>query len=517
MVDRFRGDPELGLALWRLPVFALCAAYYTLSAWKVDAAAPGFVVQHLGVISAAYIMFSLVMLAWVDTIPNSNIRGSIGAAVDLGLFGALLQTAGTSVAPLMIVQLLIVVSYGLRVGTAAMITAQVVAIGSVSWLWALNQGWLGDGYFASTWILALIIVPIYAYGAFRKVKDRNAELTKLAAQRAKLLASASHDIRHPLHASAIFAAKLTQTGLSDEQAKLVGNVEQALNSAGEMLQSYLDLSLIQYGRVSVFRRQFAIQQIFDELRMQCQAAADRASVQLQFAPTRMETEGDKVILKTMIQNLVLNAVHHAPGTKVLVGCRRINGELAIQISDRGPGGDCGHDRVNEKGDCPRNAGLGMSIVFGLARLAGLRIVQYSRPRGYHVRIKGLPTVQLLKPLPDLDVGKDVRPLSGTRVLLVNDDVGGRGDAETLFKRWGCDVVCAARMDRCNEDVDMAIIQLKSIDRKMVVQIRRMKVPAIVITETAATLPSRRRRQESIIEARGPVDPAQMRSMMMALR
>lgn len=511
--ERCRGDKELIQALWRLPCAVVGFGYYLVmmsAGQDTSILATGAV----WFVAAGFAVCALALIASILHQPKSKWRPTLALLLDLGAFGLMLAVSGPWIAPLLLLHLLIVTTFGVRFGFGHMILAQAVGLTSLALMWLTNPAWEGHGFLALTWALSLLALPTYVVQFLRDLADRNRRLRRSVLAGSKLLAQASHDIRHPLHASSIFTARLGATVLDPNQAQLLGSIEASLTSAGEMLQSYLDMSLVESGQLPVRPQSIPVQAVFDDLRLQCAGAAERAGVELRFVKSSQVVETDRVMLRTILQNLVANAIRHAPGTKLLVGCRLGAEGLSIQVSDLGLRTA---EVASGYGDeTPRNSGLGMSIVYGLAQQLKLEVRPLQASRGYHVRICGLLAGEEQADFQSLyERHTPIRPLAGMKVLLVSASEAKRGDEELLFRSWGCDVVAAEKLDDTGRSCDVAVVHLERVDPRASALLRRLKMPAIVIAPAPAALP--RRQRLTMIDARQPMNPAQIRSMMMAMR
>ncbi|MAT92673.1 MAG: hypothetical protein CME59_08730 [Halioglobus sp.] len=93
-----------------------------------------------------------------------------------------------------------------------------------------------------------------------------------------------------------------------------------------------------------------------------------------------------LVLMRILSNLVANAIAHAGGGEVLLGCRRRAGGLRFDVIDNGPGIPAAElrrlQRPYEKGNASQGEGLGLAICWQLAAGHGLDMgVQSARGRG----------------------------------------------------------------------------------------------------------------------------------------
>ncbi len=110
-------------------------------------------------------------------------------------------------------------------------------------------------------------------------------------------------------------------------------------------------------------------------------------MQLRVVPSGLSVHSDPRLLEQMIRNLLANAVKYTERGKVLLGCRRREGKLAIEIWDTGIGipeaeldaiFDEYHQLDNGARERSRGLGLGLAIVRRLASLLGHEVRVRSR-------------------------------------------------------------------------------------------------------------------------------------------
>ena len=124
-------------------------------------------------------------------------------------------------------------------------------------------------------------------------------------------------------------------------------------------------------------------------------AAKRAGVLLRVIRSSRTIRSDHALLGTMVQNLLSNAIRHAPGSRVLLGARVRHGLLSIEVHDDGPGISSDamphmFDEFYRGSPNLSGAGLGLSIVQRLAGILGARVTLGSRPgKGTSASIAGL--------------------------------------------------------------------------------------------------------------------------------
>jgi len=114
--------------------------------------------------------------------------------------------------------------------------------------------------------------------------------------------------------------------------------------------------------------------LFSMLERLFAADAAAAGIELRFVASAAVFHARAVVLMRIASNLVSNAIAHSGGSRILVGIRRRDGALCLDVLDNGSGFDTVDfdtaRRSGTKGGTSRGSGLGLSIVDDLARANG---------------------------------------------------------------------------------------------------------------------------------------------------
>jgi anti-sigma regulatory factor (Ser/Thr protein kinase)/CheY-like chemotaxis protein len=192
----------------------------------------------------------------------------------------------------------------------------------------------------------------------------------------------------------------------------------------------------------------SINELLAEIDNQNALIAEHAGVELRLIPSDLVVKTDRALLGTMLQNLVSNAIKYAPGKKVVVGCRRNAKRVSIHILDSGRGisqGDLKHVREEFYRSSSKsklgtdNKGLGLAIVNRLAVMLGLQFnLSSEEGKGTSASILGLPLATGKSFANEAQQAKKL-PLSGTTVVLAEDDEETLKSTQKLLEQWGCEV------------------------------------------------------------------------------
>ncbi|EHP42089.1 histidine kinase [Cupriavidus basilensis OR16] len=265
------------------------------------------------------------------------------------------------------------------------------------------------------------------------------------ANRAKsvFLASASHDLRQPLHALGLFVVTLSRSELTDKQRQLLTHIEAASGAAREMLNTLLDFSKVDAGVITARPRAFRLQPLLYKLENEFAPQADARGLFYRTRDTTVTVFADPTLVELILRNLIANAIRYTTQGGLLVACRRRGERVMIEVWDTGVGIPMTQHRAifkefhqlgNPERDQRKGLGLGLAIVAGLARTISTRVLLNSRPGRGSVFRFALPLTE--DRADTLPASLHHNPsLNGLRVLVIDDDQEIRGAMAALLESW----------------------------------------------------------------------------------
>jgi cell cycle sensor histidine kinase DivJ len=205
----------------------------------------------------------------------------------------------------------------------------------------------------------------------------------------------SHELRTPLNAVIGFSEILNRELFGTLGEARYRDYARLIHESGEHLlnvvNDILDMSKIEAGKFKIVKEPFNVAELVASCCDIMGHAAEQRSLSLivDVAPGIPELPADKRACKQMLLNLISNAIKFTdPGGWVRVSARRVDGNIELSVADNGIGIDeadlpkLGNPFVQANNSYDRHhdgAGLGLSVVKGLARLHGGRLELVSVP------------------------------------------------------------------------------------------------------------------------------------------
>lgn len=264
--------------------------------------------------------------------------------------------------------------------------------------------------------------------------------------KSRFLAAVSHDLMQPLNAARLFASSLSEVAQEQEVKKLSSHIESALGAAEDLIGDLLDISRLESGKLDINVHAFAVRDVLNNLDAEFSALAKQQGIQFEMIPSSLFVQSDPKLLRRVIQNFLTNAFRYSPKGKVVLGVRRVNDQVSIEVWDNGMGID--EDKQQEifeeftRGSQVRSdqgLGLGLAISKGIAHVLEHTISMRSWPEQGSVFSITLPRANEPQAVPVVAPAAQVSDLSHLKVLCVDNEQEILVGMENLLARWGCDV------------------------------------------------------------------------------
>ncbi|HER19905.1 MAG TPA: PAS domain S-box protein, partial [Chromatiales bacterium] len=276
------------------------------------------------------------------------------------------------------------------------------------------------------------------------------EARQATATRTRFFAAASHDLRQPLHAIALYLPLIEKRVATVEGREMVASVRNSCDSMRALLDSLLDISKLDAGVIKPEIREVPIIDIIDQLAMEFAPIAASKGVELRIVPVDYRVMSDAGLLQRILRNLLSNALRYTDKGRVLIGARRRSGKIRIEVWDTG----CGipeseqpkifeefYQAANSSHERGNGLGLGLAIIDRLVRLLGHQITVRSEPgkgSSFCVCADEASTSPERRPrrqLPDLAV-----EIQGLLAMLVDDDPTVLAATRSILEEWDAEVL-----------------------------------------------------------------------------
>jgi PAS domain S-box-containing protein len=205
--------------------------------------------------------------------------------------------------------------------------------------------------------------------------------------KSRFLATASHDLRQPMHALDLYLGLIANCALPEEIQPSLAGARQCARTMDEMFRALLDISRLDSGTVQPQLSVFPVASILREAQMQFAPLAAAEGLALRIVSSKACVRSDPAMVTRILCNFIANAVRYTDQGKVLVGCRRRGAVLRLAVYDTGPGIAADKQRAifdeffqigNAERDRSKGLGLGLAIVERLAKLLDARLTLVSR-------------------------------------------------------------------------------------------------------------------------------------------
>jgi PAS domain S-box-containing protein len=275
------------------------------------------------------------------------------------------------------------------------------------------------------------------------------------ANRAKedFLATLSHELRTPLNAM-LGWTRLLRMGKLDQSAvsRALETIERNAHVQEQLIGDILDVSRIVTGKLRLELAPIdlapVLEAAIDAVRPAAEAKGLRLAYNVDFSGTVL---GDPDRLQQVVWNLLANAIKFTSAGWIRVSLERQGPSAVITVEDSGEGIPEDllpfiFDRFRQgDGSATRphgGLGLGLSIVRHLVELHGGRVQARSGGRGKGAAFSvHLPLRAIQTPAAE---GSDAseQPLSGVKVLVLDDDADAREVVSTALAQCGAKTVAA---------------------------------------------------------------------------
>ncbi|EAQ67336.1 sensor histidine kinase [Marinomonas sp. MED121] len=295
-----------------------------------------------------------------------------------------------------------------------------------------------------------------------KLSQLNQELKRANNNKTHFLAAAGHDLVQPLNSASLFASSLIHR-LARQQEKqpdqesaelsiLAKSLEQSLENAEMLLSELLEISKLDADIIQPNCHDFELEQVMTPLIAEFIVIAKNKGLELRWISSDVSIHSDPRLLRRILQNLLSNAIRYTPSGKILLGIRRYQGKLRLQVWDTGIGiednqieriFDEFHRIDNVSSSFEKGLGLGLSIVQRLSRLLDHPIKVSSCYGKGSVFSLDVPLAKTQR-VNDQDDNDFSRPMieNSSLIACIDNEIQIIQGMQSLLSDWGYQVIAA---------------------------------------------------------------------------
>lgn len=284
---------------------------------------------------------------------------------------------------------------------------------------------------------------------------------KLIIDKSRFIASASHDLRQPLHALGLFHSAIRSEAKNEKIHALMDSVDSSTSALNNLFEGLLDVSRFDSGAVEPVYEHFKIDCLATALYEEMFQMAKSVGLLLELKCDRCVVYSDKLLIEQVLRNLLGNAIKFTKTGSIVLSATCNNKIVSVSVSDTGPGipeADIKTifnefhqiQRSNHHED--KGFGLGLAIVRRITELLDIPLkISPVEPHGV-VFLLELPAgtesqAQALTVTSSAGETGSVATISKSRVMLIDDNVSILDGMQTVLMDWNVDCLTASSREQ----------------------------------------------------------------------
>jgi signal transduction histidine kinase len=175
------------------------------------------------------------------------------------------------------------------------------------------------------------------------LEARDAALRTSDALRRQMMADVSHELKTPLTAMRGYIETLRMPEVvldEDRRNSYLETIDRETRRLERIVKDLLDLARYEHGGVTLQRRLFDIERLFENVagRHEREAQREGIAIRIHVDPQADQVVADPDRIEQAIENLVANALRHTPaGGTITLSATQANGVATLSVSDTGGG------------------------------------------------------------------------------------------------------------------------------------------------------------------------------------
>ena len=367
-----------------------------------------------------------------------------------------------------------------------------------------------------------------------QIEKRRAE--RAVIEKSTFLAAASHDLRQPVQAQALFYELLQEHIADKEGEEILGYLRKSSSALSGLFNGILDISKLDANTVDVNFNHISLKDLLSVIKIEYIAKAKESDLIFEINIEDIVCHTDPYLLQRIVGNLLSNAFKYTEmGSIKLNATQNVELNFAeVSISDTGIGIPMSeldgifseyYQLDNPARDRTKGLGLGLAIVKRLSDLLGIEIAVKSEinegsvftlhvPLGHHSQTVSVPSI----------INSNNTKFKGLNAFVVDDDKEILRAMKGILEKWGFisygfnsyESIVAHTNQQINPP-DIVISDYRLENEKtgidLINDIRRIyenNIPAILITGDTASNKLKNMANSDIRVLHKPIIPSQMR-------
>jgi signal transduction histidine kinase len=269
-------------------------------------------------------------------------------------------------------------------------------------------------------------------------------------EKSRFLASASHDLRQPIHSLSLLTDALDSQISTTKGKSILKLVRSANCSLYSLLGSLLDISKLDAGVVKPKIERLALAPLLQQLVDNYRPIAETKNIQLRAKVRNCYVDSDSALLSSAIMNLLDNAIKYtSKDGSILLAMRLYKQTVKVQIWDTGIGIDEANREIiydeflqldNPERDGEKGLGLGLSISKRILQLLGYPLSLHSKINKGSVfsitmPLSVMPTkIKATRQDNSMDIHPDIG--RGRTILIIDDNQTVIEATKLVLDSWG---------------------------------------------------------------------------------
>lgn len=273
--------------------------------------------------------------------------------------------------------------------------------------------------------------------ALSKAKDKEE-----IASKTRLVATASHDLRQPLHAMNLLLETLESRLKPSTELDITKKLKDSIEQLSKLLASILNISRLNAGIVKPELHDIDLAKLMEEFSNEYTERAQKLNIALDYqGPSPCPIHSDKILLERIFRNLIENVFEHADANIIHVHWKTYEDHIKLEMKDNG----CGiseadietiFEEFTQLGPNHKSGmGLGLTIVKQLCELTNINYgISSELHHGSNFWLK-IPIGKYRKIDALEENHKQELSIKGN-IILIDDDPSILDSMSLLLKEWG---------------------------------------------------------------------------------